>query len=315
MFVIALPKWSTRVTRPRTSPGGVSSGRTGQGDQTRGFWTEDAEWHAEGQVGGNRREDVPPVEGRAHPGQEEGRVVQNDRLDRPAGEPRAGHPLEGPRGPGRRAHSPKRPLSGPTKRPWGVCRAIPRRALPTPGSTTATKIASAGSSGSFRRACCAPSATSWGGNAWHRSTTRAEGLIPRMTPFMYPDVDIGRAKVGQQDDWNRPRSVGVCHRVILARPGHGWLRRAARLPRWRAADSPPRRSTTEAPPRLRAPRSRRQRRPRPSGPPRRDATRRRAATSAAARGASQRASRARVCQRTPANVKRKPPACGVTAGK
>ena len=73
------------------------------------------------------------------------------------------------------------PLSGPTSRPPGVDRAMPRRRLPTPGSTTA-RCTARGRCGTVWASRVAPPDTSCGATSWLTSSTRTCGASRASTP-------------------------------------------------------------------------------------------------------------------------------------
>ena len=79
------------------------------------------------------------------------------------------------------------PLSGPTNRaPDRPSTAIARRAVPTPGSTTARCTAPSGRYSIDEASTSAPEWTSWGGISWVRSITRASGQPRAITPWQTP---------------------------------------------------------------------------------------------------------------------------------
>ena len=84
------------------------------------------------------------------------------------------------------AASANTPLSGPTKRCQPSSRPTPRRAPPTPGSTTTRCTVPGGNCGAACASANAAAATSWGGMSWVRSTSVASGAIDRITPFIAP---------------------------------------------------------------------------------------------------------------------------------
>src|SRR6266849_10756639 len=61
-----------------------------------------------------------------------------------------------------------------------------RRALPTPGSTTARCTVPGGKNGVAASRARPPARMSWGGTSWVRSTSRADGQMDSSTPFMIP---------------------------------------------------------------------------------------------------------------------------------
>ena len=77
-------------------------------------------------------------------------------------------------------------VSGPTKKPSGVWTAMALRALPTPGSTTATWMVPRGKKRHAAARAKAAPRMSPAGISWVRSTRVAWGLRRRMTPFMVP---------------------------------------------------------------------------------------------------------------------------------
>src|SRR3990170_8819817 len=85
--------------------------------------------------------------------------------------------------PMRLAAGTRSPLSGPTKIAPSHTTAIPRRSVPTPGSTTPTWIAN-GKCGAAWNSANAPSTTFPGATSWRTSTICASRLMPRMTPFI-----------------------------------------------------------------------------------------------------------------------------------
>ncbi|ANN14480.1 hypothetical protein SD37_01615 [Amycolatopsis orientalis] len=74
------------------------------------------------------------------------------------------------------------PLSGPTRIPRPATTTTPRRAVPTPGSTTARCTAS-GRKGAVCASTSAPVLTCCGGISWLTSMIRAEGAIRAITPW------------------------------------------------------------------------------------------------------------------------------------
>jgi len=62
---------------------------------------------------------------------------------------------------------------------------MPRRAVPTPGSTTASTTPD-GTYEMQRASASEPARTSKGGTSWVRSITRACGAMSAMTPFTMP---------------------------------------------------------------------------------------------------------------------------------
>src|SRR4026208_875595 len=80
----------------------------------------------------------------------------------------------------------RRPWSGPTSYRPSARTARARLAVPTPGSTTARCTVPGGKNGTADSRASAPATMSWGGRSWVRSTSRAEGQIERITPFMIP---------------------------------------------------------------------------------------------------------------------------------
>ena len=87
------------------------------------------------------------------------------------------------------------PLSGPTSiAPLSVSNAIPRRSVPTPGSTTARYTASAGM---YLVACSsnsAPASTPKSGTSCVRSTIDTPGAILCITPLHVPTKSSARPK-------------------------------------------------------------------------------------------------------------------------
>ena len=59
---------------------------------------------------------------------------------------------------------------------------MPRRSVPTPGSTTA-RCTAGGSHGAAWASTAAPRPTSWAGTWWVTSITRVAGEIDAMTPL------------------------------------------------------------------------------------------------------------------------------------
>src|SRR5437016_5000852 len=80
------------------------------------------------------------------------------------------------------------PLSGPTKTWSRAVTALPRRAVPTPGSITATCTVPRGKNGVAASRASAPSTTSWRATSWVTSTSctvaPAVRAIPRIAPFI-----------------------------------------------------------------------------------------------------------------------------------
>src|SRR5439155_67716 len=80
------------------------------------------------------------------------------------------------------------PLAGPTKTWSRAVTAIPRRAVPTPGSITATCTVPRGKNGAAASSASAPSPTSWRATSWVTSTSctarPAVRAIPRIAPFI-----------------------------------------------------------------------------------------------------------------------------------
>src|SRR5690606_12043739 len=129
---------------------------------------------AAGEPGGERRKDVATVEGGAGRG---GRASR-ESCGRSTATARA------PSLASRRSGS--RPLSGARKIWPQASRATMPRALPTPGSTTATCTLPGGNQAYDRASQNAASATACGGMPWVRSMTRASGKRAAITPFMMP---------------------------------------------------------------------------------------------------------------------------------
>src|SRR3990172_7120060 len=86
------------------------------------------------------------------------------------------------------------PLSGPTKTAPSHTTASPRRAVPTPGSTTPTWIAN-GKDGVALNIANAPSATFPGVTSCRTSTIASSGLIERRTPFIAATYSLGPKSV------------------------------------------------------------------------------------------------------------------------
>ena len=78
------------------------------------------------------------------------------------------------------------PLSGATKRYSPTSAAMPRRAEPTPGSTTATNTVPAGKYLKLAASCSAPPSTSCGAMSWVMSTSVRSGQTLNAAAFIDP---------------------------------------------------------------------------------------------------------------------------------
>ena len=106
--------------------------------------------------------------------------------------------------PPRSAAGTSSPLSGPTKYrcppPFASTRrATPRRADPTPGSTTPSTTPSP-RCGRARTRALAPAATSKGGTSWVRSMTTAAGASRRSTAANDTRELVAGPVVGEEED-------------------------------------------------------------------------------------------------------------------
>ena len=79
-----------------------------------------------------------------------------------------------------------KPLSGATNCCEPMRAYTMRRLLPTPGSTTATRIESGGNQGAVSASTMAPARIFCAGTVCERSIIVARGLIDRITPFIAP---------------------------------------------------------------------------------------------------------------------------------
>src|SRR5438445_3789831 len=90
------------------------------------------------------------------------------------------------------------PLSGPTKTWSRAATAIPRRAVATPGSITATCTVPPGKNGAAASSASAPATTSWRETSWVTSTSctarPAVRMIPRIAPFISATYGSRRPK-------------------------------------------------------------------------------------------------------------------------
>ena len=108
-----------------------------------------------------------------------------------------------------------------TPAPPATSTATARRAVPTPGSTTASTTP-AGTYWMQRASASEPARMSWGGISWVRSmTVDVRGEVP---DDRLDDADelVGRAVVGQEADRVEAGTIGPGHRAHPNDAVHRW---------------------------------------------------------------------------------------------
>ncbi|KFZ83823.1 hypothetical protein ED92_07930 [Amycolatopsis sp. MJM2582] len=162
-----LPKWSTVSTSATSLPGNTAT--NGSGSRTRSSTrgpnssggTPSARCAA-AEANTSRPWNVDDVTGRRYPG-----AASSYAAITPVSVSAAGM---------------RSPLSGPTSIPRSVTTTTPRRAVPTPGSTTA-RWTDSGRYGAVWASTSAPVLTCCGGISWLTSITRTDGAIRAITPW------------------------------------------------------------------------------------------------------------------------------------
>ena len=138
--------------------------------------------------------------------------------------------------PTRAAAATRSPLSGPMRTsPRPVAMAIGRRAVPTPGSTTATWNPT-GRYGSAHHRRSAPSRIANFRTSWLMSTIRASGRDPEDDAAHDRCARVARAEVGQERDQRTGHGRDRTARNIEAAPGGGQAPLRKGVSRWREED-------------------------------------------------------------------------------